>query len=149
MAKEIERKFKVIKENLPNLINGKKIIQGYLSVTPNVRVRIIDDQKAYITIKSFGDVCRDEYEYEIPLIDAIEMLELCEDRVIEKIRFELGDWEIDVFLNQHVGLYLCEIEFDNENTLIVNKPLWVGDEVTGDGVYMNCNLAKHYDNHLK
>ena len=94
MGKEIERKFLVDKSRLPNNLEGTKYTQGYISITDSgiVRVRIKGDI-AVITIKSAGlGIIRDEFEYQIPMDDAKSLLELFNDGVIYKTRYEI-DYE--------------------------------------------------------
>ena len=112
-----------------------------------MRVRMID-RNAYITVKgiSYG-MTRSEYEYEIPLSDAEEILiNICEKPLIEKRRYKIpGDgvvWEIDEFLNENQGLIIAEVELGNERQEF-KRPSWLGEEVTGDPKYFNSSLIKH------
>ena len=148
MGKEIERKFLVDKSRLPNNLEGTKYTQGYISITDSgiVRVRIKGDI-AVITIKSAGlGISRDEYEYQIPMDDAKSLLELFNDGVIYKTRYEIvyegKKWEIDQFHKENEGLWIAEIElqFENESFEI---PKWVLEEVTGNEKYYNSYLSKH------
>jgi adenylate cyclase len=149
MAIEIEHKFLLAnnawREHVSHSIIYK---QGYLSsqATCSIRVRISDSQ-AWLNIKSATiGTQRHEYEYEIPLSDAHEILDnLCLKPVIEKTRHfvthENNLWEIDEFDGENVGLIVAEIELDAlEETFI--KPDWVGAEVTQDMRYYNNNLAR-------
>jgi CYTH domain-containing protein len=123
--------------------------QGYI-YTQNgntVRVRIAGD-KGYLTLKgkTKGSV-RSEFEYEIPLEEAGEMLDLlCDRPLIEKIRYKekIGEltWEIDEFLGENEGLILGEVELESENQK-VTLPEWIGEEVTQYPRYYNSNLAKN------
>ncbi len=148
MGKEIERKFLVNKSRLPNNLEGTKYTQGYISITDSgiVRVRIKGDI-AVITIKSAGlGIIRDEFEYQIPMDDAKSLLELFNDGVIYKTRYEIvyegKKWEIDQFHKENEGLWIAEIElqFENESFEI---PKWVLEEVTGNEKYYNSYLSKH------
>ena len=148
MGKEIERKFLVDKSRLPNNLEGTKYTQGYISITDSgiVRVRIKGDI-AVITIKSAGlGISRDEFEYEIPMDDAKSLLELFNDGVIYKTRYDIvyegKKWEIDQFHKENEGLWIAEIElqFENESFEI---PKWVLEEVTGNEKYYNSYLSKH------
>jgi adenylate cyclase len=148
MGKEIERKFLVDKSRLPNNLEGTKYTQGYISITDSgiVRVRIKGDI-AVITIKSAGlGIIRDEFEYQIPMDDAKSLLELFNDGVIYKTRYEIvyegKKWEIDQFHKENEGLWIAEIElqFENESFEI---PKWVLEEVTGNEKYYNSYLSKH------
>ncbi|MFZ5985562.1 MAG: CYTH domain-containing protein [Bacillota bacterium] len=149
MGKEIERKFIVNSDIYKQLSNGVFYKQGYLNskMERTVRVRIYDN-KSFITVKGEATgAVRREYEYEIPVDDANEMLDfLCEKPVIEKTRYkyvyEGFTWEIDVFLGDNEGLVIAEIELEDENTHF-KKPCWVGEEVTGDPKYFNSNLIKN------
>ena len=148
MGKEIERKFLVDKSRLPNNLEGRKYTQGYISITDSgiVRVRIKGDI-AVITIKSAGlGISRDEFEYQIPMDDAKSLLELFNDGVIYKTRYDIvyegKKWEIDQFHKENEGLWIAEIElqFENESFEI---PKWVLEEVTGNEKYYNSYLSKH------
>ena len=149
MAIEIERKYLVKDCSYKSCAKGYLYKQGYLLSDPEkvVRVRIIS-KKGYITIKSkVIGITRFEYEYEIPLEDAEEMLNLlCEKPIIEKHRYKCDymgfTWEIDEFHGHNEGLILAEIELEDENC-VFSKPEWIGEEVTGITKYYNSNLAKH------
>lgn len=149
MAKEIERKFLVIGDAWRALAQGIHYRQGYLSSAKErtVRIRTIND-KAFLTIKGMTvGVTRQEYEYEIPYDDCVQMLEqLAEKPVIEKKRYKiLLDgliWEIDEFLGVNAGLIVAEIELADENQTF-SKPAWIGAEVSADPRYFNSNLVKH------
>ena len=149
MAKEIERKFLVIGDAWRALAQGIHYRQGYLSSAKErtVRIRTIND-KAFLTIKGMTvGVTRQEYEYEIPYDDCVQMLEqLAEKPVIEKKRYKiLLDgliWEIDEFLGVNAGLIVAEIELADENQAF-SKPAWIGAEVSADPRYFNSNLVKH------
>jgi len=98
-----------------------------------------------ITVKGITvGMSRAEYEYSIPLIDAQDMLKLCEGPLIEKYRwlYSSGDltWEIDEFLGANKGLVVAEIELDHEGQTI-DLPDWVGREVTNDKRYFNSSLS--------
>lgn len=144
MASEIERKFLVLPAWQPR-DPGTYFKQGYLSSVKErvVRVRIAGD-KAKLTIKGVTKgVSRAEYEYEIPLVDARELLDLCEQPLIEKRRHldEVSGktFEIDVFLGANQGLIVAELELQSEDEAF-DKPAWLGEEVSGDERYYNNNL---------
>ena len=146
MAKEIERKFFVMESWQPQGA-GMKIAQGYLSTVPErtVRVRIKDD-KAFLTIKGKNEgISRVEFEYEIPVQDAEELLQLAEQPVLEKMRYleKHGDflWEIDVFGGDNEGLVVAEVELPTEEA-VFSRPCWLGEEVSDDVRYYNANLIK-------
>ncbi|MFA8436399.1 MAG: CYTH domain-containing protein [Marinifilaceae bacterium] len=148
MAKEIERKFLVHREKLDLKGTGKALKQAYLTneISKSIRIRIAD-QSAFLTIKSGSKgLVRSEYEYEIPLDDANEMLELCEPNFIDKhrhlVNYGKHTWEIDVFHGENEGLIVAEIELESEEEYF-EKPVWLGEEVTDDTRYLNAALVKH------
>ena len=148
MGQEIERKF-LVRGDAWRTENGIIIRQGYLhnEVDSNVRVRA-KGKHAYLTIKGATvGITRLEFEYEIPLADANQMLdELCQKPLIEKIRHnvQMGrfTWEVDEFLGENAGLVVAEIELDDEKQGFP-RPDWVGKEVTDDARYLNANLVKN------
>jgi CYTH domain-containing protein len=148
MGIEIERKFLVAEDGWRGLIRrSEKLRQGYLSSSGGVtvRVRTIDEHRGYLTIKSGGSaLARAEFEYEVPVADARQMLGYCRGAQIEKVRHSLelggGDWVVDEFRGRHDGLILAEVELDSP-TAALDKPDWLGDEVTGDPQYYNSSLA--------
>ncbi|PKP11139.1 MAG: adenylate cyclase [Bacteroidetes bacterium HGW-Bacteroidetes-3] len=150
MAKEIERKFLVSGDYKKHAIKSYKIAQGYLSTVPERTVRIrIRDTKGFITIKGISNASgttRFEWEKEIPLNEAENLLQLCEPTIIEKTRYiiPVNDnlyFEVDEFFGENNGLIIAEIELPNENTKFI-KPSWLGKEVTGQLKYYNAMLAK-------
>ncbi len=147
MGKEIERKYLVEGMDWRRLAEGVLYRQGYLSSAPqrNVRVRIAGD-KATLTIKGPPKgMGRPEFEYEIPMADAREMLELCERPLIEKQRYRIAHdgmtWEVDEFSGENQGLVVAEIELQSEQQEFT-KPTWIGREVTQDPRYLNANLIR-------
>ncbi|RZJ10351.1 MAG: CYTH domain-containing protein [Rubrivivax sp.] len=149
MGIEIERKF---------LVNGdgwraaaasqERFSQGYLSRDParTVRVRIAGDA-AFITIKgATTGATRAEFEYDIPVADARQLLAMSDGPVVDKVRHlcphDGMTWEVDEFLGPNAGLVVAEIELTEEGQVFA-KPAWLGAEVTGDGRYVNANLAVH------
>ena len=147
MALEIERKFLVDAEKLSeiHLADGEKISQGYLStdVEKIVRVRI-KKNRGFIAVKTKNiGIVRKEFEYEIPLADAEELLKLCGKNILNKIRykieFENHLWEVDIFEGRHAGLILAEVEIKNPDE-VVKIPDWIGKEVSKDLRYYNVNL---------
>ncbi len=147
MGQEIERKFLVKNDNWRGQVQGKRYRQGYLSTVKErtVRVRTAGD-KGYITMKGITvGASRSEYEYEIPLSDANEMLDrLCEHPLVEKTRYRIPQgnvaWEIDEFEGDNAGLITAEVELKDEHQS-VKFPDWLGAEVTGDPKYFNANLV--------
>ncbi len=149
MAIEIERKFLVHIDQLPALPKGIQLKQGYIETAPGKVVRVrTADEKAYLTIKGKTEgFSRLEFEYEIPIEDAIELLEkLCSKPIISKTRylidFEGKTWELDIFEEENTGLYLAEIELDSENEYFT-LPTWVGKDVSDLKEYRNNYLAMH------
>ncbi len=150
MAQEIERKFLVKGDFKTFAIEEKKIIQGYLSTVAKSAVRIrISDNKGFITIKGIANksgISRYEWEKQIPIDEAYDLLELCEDNRIEKTRYIIpanGDlvFEVDEFYGENEGLIIAEIELPNEDSSFT-KPLWLSKEVTGITKYYNAMLLK-------
>jgi len=150
MAIEIERKFLLCGDEWRSLVSKKALMrQGYLSNNKNasVRVRLVEN-RAQINVKSATlGMVRNEYEYEIPVADAEEMLEnLCEKPLIEKTRhyviFAGSEWEIDEFIGENSGLIVAELEL-NDVVEKIDKPAWVGREVTEEKRYYNVCLVRH------
>jgi len=150
MGKEIERKFLVCGEFKHQASKQTRIVQGYLSSVPErtVRVRIKGD-KGYITVKGIGNASgasRYEWEKEISISEAEELLKICEPGIIDKTRFlvKVGNhnFEVDEFYGENAGLILAELELSAE-TETFEKPDWLGVEVTGDVRYYNAMLMKN------
>lgn len=148
---EIERKFLVHSLDFKEEAFAQHdIAQGYLNSNPERTVRIrVKGEKGFLTIKGIGNesgVARLEWEQEIPLDDAKTLLQLCEKGAIEKTRYEVKSGkhiiEIDEFHGANEGLIIAEIELENENESI-EKPNWLGAEVTGDERYYNAYLSLH------
>ncbi len=148
MATEIERKFLVENDTWRDGTVGVRIAQGYLARDGNSTVRIrIGGQQAWITVKSRSiGISRLEFEYEIPLEDAREMLELCHPSVIHKTRHEIAYaghvWEVDVFAGENQGLIVAEVELEHES-ISPEIPPWIGAEVSDDPRYGNSRLSVH------
>lgn len=148
---EIERKFLVKSDDFKEQAFAKNnIAQGYLSsiAERTVRVRIKGD-KAFLTIKGIGHqggMSRFEWENQIPLDEAAELLKLCEKGKIEKTRYEIkfGNhvYEVDEFYGENEGLTIAEIELQSEDESF-EKPEWLGEEVTNDERYYNAYLSKN------
>ena len=145
MGKEIERKYLVNGDAWRALAEGTKYRQGYLNSAKErvVRARTMGD-KAALTIKGITTgATRLEFEYEIPFADCTELLELCEQPLIEKTRYKIPHgglvWELDEFHGANDGLIVVECELESEDQAI-DKPEWVGEEVTGDPHYFISNL---------
>lgn len=150
MALEVEHKFLLANENWRQEIERSELFrQGYLSSQPTSSIRVrICEHRAWLNIKSATiGTHRLEYEYEIPLVDAQEILShLCQKPLIEKTRHYVRHgnnlWEIDEFEGANQGLIVAEIELD-EIGQPFDIPAWLGAEVTDDLRYYNNNLALH------
>ncbi len=148
---EIERKFLVTSDVfLKQFKTQNRIVQGYLSSVPERTVRIrIKGEKGFITIKGKSNesgLSRMEWEKEIDVKEAEQLLQICESGVIDKTRFEIefGNHiiEVDVFDGENNGLVLAEIELKSEKESF-EKPEWLGKEVTGDVKYYNAYISKN------
>ncbi len=150
MGKEIERKFLLADDSWHRLVETSvEMRQGYLSRRPEatVRVRVAGD-RAWITVKSKNrGVERNEWEYGIPVHDALEMLShhgMIQGTVLSKTRHIVGyggfRWEIDEFHGSHEGLVVAEVEISSADD-DVPLPPFIGEEVTGDPAYYNSTLA--------
>lgn len=149
MAKEIERKFIIDISQLGELKSGVEIKQGYISTTDNSTVRIrLSGDKAFLTLKGENTgTARSEFEYEIPVNDANEILaELCSGPIIEKTRYlvehSAHTWEVDIFRGDNEGLIIAEVEMQSENER-VDIPAWVTKEVTCQAKYYNSNILNN------
>ena len=150
MSLEIERKFLVEGEYKSKAYSQSRILQGYISSGNGrtVRIRIRDD-KGFLTIKgpSYNDgLSRYEFETEVSLKDAMDLMKLCEPGIIDKTRYlvKAGEhvFEIDEFYGANEGLVIAEVELSDENETF-EKPDFIGKEVTGDKRYYNSHLRKN------
>lgn len=144
--KEIERKFLVDMNKWSPSNKYTKIIQYYLSDTPTVRIRIADS-KAYLTIKGPAKgISRSEFEYEIPIQDAKDMISLSIFNVVEKTRYDVEFnnqlFTVDVFEGKNKGLVIAEIELESEDQEVI-LPDWITEDVSEDINYYNSNLAEN------
>ena len=147
MGIEIERKFLVVGEGWRQGA-GTRYSQGYLNrdAQRTVRVRIAGE-RAFLTVKGISKgATRSEFEYEIPIGDARQLLALADGPVIEKTRrvveHEGSRWEVDEFFGDNAGLVVAELELESEDQPFA-RPDWLGPEVTGDSRYYNSSLAAH------
>ena len=148
---EIERKYLVTSDSYKQLAVARyHICQGYISreKTGTVRIRITDD-KAYLTIKgkpAAGHFARYEWEKEIPIQEAQELMRLCEPGMIDKTRYLVKSgkhvFEVDEFYGENEGLTIAEVELESADESYV-KPDFIGEEVTGDVRYYNSFLMKN------
>lgn len=147
---EIERKFLTASDAWRVEVSHSEMLrQGYLSddKARTVRVRVVDDAKAWLTIKGLTiNNSRPEYEYSIPVTDANTLLDtLCKRPLLEKIRHRVcvagATWEIDEFLGDNAGLVVAEIELDAIDQEF-SRPAWLGQEVSADPRYFNSSLTQ-------
>ena len=150
MAQEIERKFLVKDSRFKELaFSSSRIAQGYICSSRGRTVRIrIRDEKGYLTIKGpagENGLSRYEWEKEIPLDEAQELMKLCEPGMIDKTRYlvQSGNhvFEVDEFYGENEGLVVAEVELSSENEPF-EKPDFIGEEVTGIAKYYNSFLMK-------
>ncbi|WP_298417623.1 CYTH domain-containing protein [uncultured Kordia sp.] len=147
---EIERKFLInglqFKEEA---VNSFEIAQGFLNTHPErtVRVRIKGDE-GFLTIKGKSNesgTSRFEWEKTISIAEAKQLLQLCEEGIIEKIRYNIPKgnhvFEVDEFFGQNEGLIVAEVELQHEDETF-ETPSWLGNEVTGQKKYYNSQLSK-------
>lgn len=150
MEIEIERKF------LTNSFSFRKeasksytIKQGFLNSQKERTVRVrLKENKGFLTVKgksSDDGLSRFEWEKEITKSDAESLLTLCENGIIDKIRYEVNVghhiFEVDEFFGDNEGLIIAEVELKSKDEVFV-KPKWLGKEVTGDIKYYNSQLSK-------
>ena len=145
---EIERKYLIQSMDWMNeaTIAKHEIQQAYLFQDDEKSIRIrVKGTKAFLTIKMGKGISRHEFEYEVALRDANEMIQVAQLKCLQKTRYEVSiqghTWEIDVFHGKHEGLILAEIELRSSDEEFVLPP-WLGEEVTNDPRYLNANLFK-------
>ena len=150
MSLEIERKFLVCGDYKSSAESSTHIIQGYINNEGGrtVRVRVRDD-KGYLTIKGpsmDGGLSRFEWEKEIPVDEAMELMKLCVSPVVDKRRYLVPagrhTFEVDEFYGDNEGLTMAEVELGSPDEDFI-RPSWLGKEVTGDHRYYNSHLARH------
>ena len=151
MAHEIELKFLVKGDFRPFVTKKSEITQAYLTTDLNRTVRIrIRDKKGYINIKGTAKVSgimRFEWEHEIPLEDAKELMQLRKTGLVEKTRYiipiENGlEFEVDEFHGDNEDLLMAEIELPSTDTAF-EKPEWLGEEVTGNPTFYSAELSQN------
>ena len=146
---EIERKFLVNGDFSQHVVKVSHLVQGCLSTEPEHTVRVrISDERGFLTIKgrsSESGMSRFEWEREIPVCEAEQLLALCGGGVIDKHRYHVPAgrhvYEVDVFHGKNEGLIIAEIELNSEDEEF-EKPHWLGKEVTGDVNYYNSKLIQ-------
>ena len=147
---EIERKFLVCGDFKSQAASSSRIRQAYINQAGGRTVRVrIRDEKAYLTIKGpslDGGLSRFEWEIEIPVADAEQLLELRVSAVIDKRRYLVPagahTFEVDEFYGDNEGLVMAEVELSAPDEAF-ERPSWLGQEVTGDKRYYNSHLARH------
>jgi adenylate cyclase len=148
---EIERKFLVNSTDfISQAFAQNRIAQGYISKNPERTVRVrIKGEKGFLTIKGKGNesgLSRFEWEKEIPVEEAQQLMHLCEKGTIDKTRYEIQSGkhviEVDIFYGENEGLIMAEIELSSETEKFL-KPEWLGEEVTNDQRYYNGYLSEH------
>ena len=149
MPKEIERKFLVATDKWRKKADsGKSMRQAIIFSDGNrsLRIRAIDGRKARLTLKiGISGLSRHEFEYDVPMADADELLKLANGTTIVKTRYEVPHvkhiWEVDVYEGKLEGLVVAEVEMKSE-TENPELPAWLGREVTGDKRFSNQSLAE-------
>jgi len=147
MGWEIERRFLVRVEDALwfTLGKGNHLRQGYVrNGTPSVRIRVGESRGPVLTCKSGKGIRRSEVETVVPADVAQALFEAAEERVVEKVRWRLGPWELDRFLGALEGLALMEIELESEDDPIPEPPegVQVLREVTDDKRFVSGRLAR-------
>lgn len=150
MSQEIERKFLVVDDSYRDqAYAASRICQGYICSARGRTVRVrIRDGKGFLTIKGASDasgMSRYEWEKEIPLSEAEELMQLCEPGMIDKTRYLVKcgkhTFEVDEFYGENDGLVVAEIELESEDEAF-EHPSFLGEEVTGQVKYYNSFLMK-------
>jgi adenylate cyclase len=149
MGTEIERKFLVNSNRWRDEVaDSRSFRQGYLSRGTGSAIRVrVQEGRAELNIKSTRDgIHRLEFEYQIPLEDAEELLaQVALRSLIEKTRHLVrrGDhvWEIDEFFGANAGLIVAEIELNSADEAF-DRPEWLGREVSADPRYYNSSLSE-------
>lgn len=149
MSQEIERKFLVKDEGYKQMASSfSRIVQGYICRTSGRTVRVrIRNEKGFLTIKGpspDGGISRYEWEHEIPLEEALELMHLCQEGSIDKVRYlvpyEGHTFEVDEFFGDNAGLVIAEVELESADEPFARPP-FLGCEVTGDRRYYNASLT--------
>lgn len=150
MSLEIERKFLVEGDFKSVAYAHSRIHQGYICSGGGKTVRIrIRDEKGYLTIKGPSNrdgLSRYEFETEVSLTEALELMRLCEPGIVDKTRYLVKSgkhvFEVDEFYGENEGLVMAEVELSDENEPF-EKPSFIGKEVTGDRRYYNSHLRTY------
>lgn len=150
MAKEIERKFLVSGDFMPDVESSSRIEQGYVARSEQLTLRVrTRDEQGFLTIKGRTNregTTRDEWEYEIPVEEARQLLTYspgCIRKVRHLVPMPDGHtFEVDCFFGANQGLIVAEVELSSADEEFM-RPCWLGQEVTGDRRYYNSQLLKH------
>ena len=149
MGIEIERRFLISNEDWKSqIIRKEDFNQGYLNSKGDewaTRVRVVDNKKAYITLKSSINGLKNyEFEYSIPIKDAIELIKFSKYKIMKtryQIKINKKDWVVDLFNGSNSYLKIAEIELNSESEKI-QVPSWCGQEITGIKALSNASLAQ-------
>lgn len=94
MGIEIERKFLINYEKWQNVekSSGQTYRQGYILTDPKKTIRVrLTETSGYLTIKGLSiGATRPEYEYEIPVSDATDLLDNFSISELSKIRYRIS-----------------------------------------------------------
>ncbi len=151
MSLEIERKFLVIGDSYKaQAYDASRICQGYICSGGGRTVRVrIRGEKGYLTIKGPAGpagLARYEFETEVPLADAEQLMRLCEPGLIDKTRYlvRCGThiFEVDEFYGDNEGLVMAEVELGAEDEAY-ERPDFLGREVTGDRRFYNAHMRRY------
>lgn len=156
MALEIERKWLIDANSLPFDLEQAKhhhIVQSYLSFSPQIRLRSLDDSEFVLTIKgkaaSVGsNLAREEHEFAIEREAYLRLRAKTEGKTLEKTRYYLPHenghcFEIDVYQGEFAGLAVAEMEFDSvEEAEAFENPSWVIKDISTDPYYRNVVMAQ-------
>jgi adenylate cyclase len=149
--REIERKFLVDKEWLPDILKQFRsfvIDQGYLateSAGRQVRLRKAGSTRS-LTFKVGRSSHREEREIKLSPKQFAALWPGTAGRRLRKERYEIP-WEgllieVDIYRGRHAGLIVAEVEFpDTASCRRFITPGWFGPEVTGKKQYSNVRLA--------
>jgi adenylate cyclase len=153
----IETEWKLLVTHLPALPNApsKEMLQGYLDADgkPTVRVRIAAG-KAKLNLKQSVADSRvegapqrsHEFEYDIPLDDAEQLLGMARARVAKRRYFLPSGIELDVFSGRHAGMVLAEFETPEDAPNAGPPPApegWEWRDVSSDVRFTNRWLASN------
>lgn len=147
MPKENKRKFLVTDPSVLDGHQGFPIVQGYLSQETTLAEVRTFGSFAFLTIGGMPDGSKGkDFEYPIPLEDAVAMLEChCSTRLINKTRHLIPHGsevlEVDVFKGKLAGLIIAELTQTSQSEAF-DLPAWLGQEVTGDAGFSDFALAR-------